>query len=184
VSSATRQRNPRGEGARLREPLIDAAVEVIGEVGDASKVSVRAITRRAGVSPTALYLHFPDRDAVVEAAVDRGFAAFNAALLEAAEVAATRRDRLRAMGLAYLAFAQEQPHLYFVIFSAARTFRDSGPVDRGAAFDALVETTADKDVAIALWAALHGYATLTQTVTKEDFPSPAAFVERLLDAYL
>ena len=184
MSSATRQRNPRGEGARLREPLVDAAVEVIGEVGDVSKVSVRAITRRAGVSPTALYLHFPDRDAIVEAAVDKGFAAFNAALLEAAGAATGPRDRLRAMGVAYLAFAQEQPHLYFVIFSAARTFKDSGPVDRGAAFDALVEATPHKDVAIAMWAALHGYATLTPTVTMADFPPPAAFVERLLDAYL
>ena len=81
---ATRSRNPRGEGARLREQLLRAASEVLDEVGDADRVSVRAIARRAGVSPTALYLHFPDRDAAVAAAVDAGFVAFNAALRDAA----------------------------------------------------------------------------------------------------
>ena len=35
---------------------------MMNEVCDASRVSVRAIARRAGVSPTALYLQFPDRD--------------------------------------------------------------------------------------------------------------------------
>ena len=45
---------------------------------------MRAIARRAGVSPTALYLQFPDRDALVDAAVDAGFAAFNAELIDAA----------------------------------------------------------------------------------------------------
>jgi AcrR family transcriptional regulator len=184
VSPATRQRNPRGEGARLREPLIDAAVAVIAEVGDMSKVSVRAVTKRAGVSPTALYLHFGDRDAIVDAAVDKGFEAFNTAILEAAAGHSGSRDRLRAMGLAYLAFARDQPHLYFVIFSAARSSKGEAEVDRGAAFDALVETAGSPDVAVALWAGLHGYATLADTVTAKDFPPHGAFVERMLDAYL
>ena len=58
----TRPRNPRGEGNKLSEQLLAAPAEVLNEVGDADKVSVRAIARRAGVSPTALYLQFPDRD--------------------------------------------------------------------------------------------------------------------------
>ena len=51
---------------------------MLNEVGDADRASVRAIARRAGVSPTALYLQFPDRDALVAAAVDAGFETFNA----------------------------------------------------------------------------------------------------------
>src|SRR5687767_13454229 len=78
-----RQRNPRGQGALLREPLVAAAIELITETGDLSKVSVRAITKRAGVSPTALYLHFPDREALLDAAIDAGFAAFNQTVGEA-----------------------------------------------------------------------------------------------------
>jgi AcrR family transcriptional regulator len=189
VNSVTRQRNPRGEGARLREPLIEAAVALIDEHGDAGKVSVRAITKRAGVSPTALYLHFPDRDAVVDAAVDAGFAAFNDAVLSAAAAAEDPRDKLRAMGRAYLAFAERQPQLYSVIFSVRRDYEGSAAVDRSAGFDALVHVVAAIGGtdgahmnAVALWSSLHGYATLCPSGPKE-FPEPEPFVERLLDAY-
>ena len=191
MSSVTRQRNPRGEGARLRDPLIEATVALIDELGDASKVSVRAITRRAGVSPTALYLHFPDRDAAVEAAVDAGFEAFNAAVLEAAATATEPRERLRAMGLAYLAFAERQPQLYSVLFSARRTYEGSAEVNRSAGFDGLVALViaalgseeAANDIAVAVWAALHGYATLCPGGSPGAFPPHEAFIDRLLDAY-
>ena len=79
----SRPRNPRGEGKRLRDQLLAATAEVLNEVGDADRVSVRAIARRAGVSPTALYLQFPDRDSLVTAAVDAGFDTFNDELTEA-----------------------------------------------------------------------------------------------------
>lgn len=188
MSSVTRQRNPRGEGARLREPLIDATVELISELGDAGRVSVRAITKRAGVSPTALYLHFPDRDAVVDAAVDAGFAAFNGAVLGAA-TDPHPRERLRAMGAAYLDFADRQPHLYGVIFSVERDHESSGDVDRTAGFEGLIDVVTELggpddvlDKSVALWTALHGYATLRRHTMKE-FPPPDAFLERLLDAY-
>jgi AcrR family transcriptional regulator len=192
VNSVTRQRNPRGEGARLREPLIAAAVELIDEHGDASKVSVRAITRRAGVSPTALYLHFPDRDAIVDAAVDAGFDAFNQAVLSAAATSDDPREQLRAMGRAYLGFAERQPQLYSVIFSARRTHEGTGAVDRSAGFDGLVDrvtavlgsSRAAHDVAVAVWSGLHGYATLRTFGPDKGFPPPAAFVDRLLAAYL
>jgi len=196
MSSTARRRNRRGEGARLREPLIEAAVALIDESGDVSKVSVRAITRRAGVSPTALYLHFPDRDSLVDAAVDAGFAAFNAVILEAAGGQADARRRLFAMGVAYLAFARRQPALYSVIFGSRRPKqrlvepgRDA--VDRTAAFHGLVEavTSARGDdhdapqVAIALWSSLHGFAMLRAAGTPVEFPSGDAFARRLLDTY-
>ncbi|MEJ7892713.1 MAG: TetR/AcrR family transcriptional regulator [Solirubrobacteraceae bacterium] len=191
MSSVTRRRNPRGEGARLREPLIAAAVELIDELGDASKVSVRAITRRAGVSPTALYLHFPDRDAVVDAAVDAGFEAFNATVIEAAATPGIPREQLRAMCRAYVAFTERQPQLYSVIFSARHTHAGSTSVDRAAGFDTLVDRVAATlgaadeatEVAVAVWSALHGFATLRATGTPKAFPPPAAFVARLLDAH-
>lgn len=184
MSSVTRQRNPRGEGARLRDPLIDATVALIDELGDASKVSVRAITKRAGVSPTALYLHFPDRDAAVEAAVDAGFETFNRTVLEAVASADESRAQLRAMGLAYLAFAERQPQLYSVLFSARRTYERSMEVDRSAGFDGLVALAGSQDVAIGLWAALHGYATLCPGGAPGEFPPHEQFVDRLLEAYL
>ena len=127
ATAPERPRNPRGEGARLREQLLAGAAEVLDDVGDASRVSVRAIAQRAGVSPTALYLHFPDRDALVDAAVDAGFAAFNDGAADGRRARRVRpRRRLEAMGLAYLAFAERQPALYAILFSARRPAAPGG----------------------------------------------------------
>ena len=116
-----RPRNPRGEGARLRDQLLQATADLLNEFGDADRVSVRAIARRAGVSPTALYLQFPDRDALVAAAVDAGFAAFNTALLDAAATEYIRaRDANSRRWVSPTSSSQRRrPALYAIAFSCA-----------------------------------------------------------------
>ena len=192
-----RPRTPRGEGGRLRDQLVAATAELLEETGDAARVSVRAIAGRAGVSPTALYLHFPDRDAVVAAAVEAGFVAFDAALRAAAEAHDDPVERLAAMGLAYLEFTRRQPALYATIFSARRpALATTGAGVHGdRAFEGLVsalracEPRAPEDElterAVALWSTLHGYALLS--VGKGDrgpggrpWPSPERFVRQTL----
>ena len=175
-------RNPRGEGVRLREQLLEATVAVLGEVGDADRVSVRAIARRAGVSPTALYLQFPDRDALVDAAVDEGFAAFNAELIAAASGPAPARERLEAMGIAYLAFAERRPALYAVLFSARRPMHEQPGVPRQrtlrrpVALLQEVDPTLGRDdareLALLIWSSLHGYAMLRVARPHFDWPEP------------
>ena len=39
-----RRRNPRGQGERLREEILDAADALLAESGDASKLSLRGVT--------------------------------------------------------------------------------------------------------------------------------------------
>ena len=193
-TSPTRARNPRGEGGRLREQLVQAAAELVDELGDASRLSVRAIARRAGVSPTALYLHFPDRDALVSATCDAGFAAFNETVLAAASGDSDPLARLEAMGLAYLAFTERQPALYSVIFSARRPPSESPGVDRKEGFDGLVALLRECDPAvgdeeahqraIAVWSGLHGFATLRASRPKIGWPPAEDFVRRLLAAHV
>jgi AcrR family transcriptional regulator len=194
VSTApNRTRNPRGEGNRLREQLLQATAEVLNEVGDADRVSVRAIAHRAGVSPTALYLQFPDRDTLVSAAVDAGFEAFNAALTTAAAVPGSPRERLLAMGHAYLAFSEARPALYAILFSARRPLLDKPETDRERAFDGLVallglyDPTLDRDganeLAMVIWSSLHGYAMLRTVRPHLDWPAPDDYLRRLLAAY-
>jgi AcrR family transcriptional regulator len=196
---AARRRNARGEGSRLREQLIEATVALLDAEGDAARLSVRAIAKAAGVSPTALYLHFPDRDALVSAAVDRGFEAFNAALLEAADAHTEPIARIRAMGVAYLRFSERQPELYTVIFSArrplvSRSFGDEDGVERDQALDELMANVAAASpragageasaVALALWAALHGYAELRSRAAPGGWPDSEAFVDLIGRAHL
>ncbi|MGE4427381.1 MAG: TetR/AcrR family transcriptional regulator [Solirubrobacteraceae bacterium] len=113
-----RVRNPRGEGERLRDVLLDAATDLLAELHDVDAMSVRAVTRRAGVSPTAMYLHFADKDELVTATKSRCFTALRDRIDAAAERTAADDPtvRLRAMGAAYLAFAREQPGWYAVCF--------------------------------------------------------------------
>jgi AcrR family transcriptional regulator len=191
---STRPRNPRGEGSKLREQLLAATAEVLNEVGDADRASVRAIARRAGVSPTALYLQFPDRDSLVAAAVDAGFETFNAELMAAASIDGPPVERLMNMGRAYLAFSEQRPALYATLFSTRRTAVDKDPdVDRDRALDGLVallqlinpslEHDAACDLAILIWSTLHGYAMLREIRPHLDWPEPEVFLRRLLTTY-
>src|ERR1700742_1801745 len=105
-----RGRNPRGEGERLRATLLEAATELIAESENPENVSVRAVTRRAGVSPTALYLHFENREELFIAVSEACFAELGDVMCAAAEGAGgDSRDQLIAMGHAYLRFARERP---------------------------------------------------------------------------
>jgi AcrR family transcriptional regulator len=191
---STRSRNPRGEGNRLREQLLEATTEILNEVGDASRVSVRAIASRAGVSPTALYLQFPDRDALVAAAVDAGFETFNAELTAAAAVPGTPGERMMAMGHAYLAFSEQRPALYAILFSARRPHIDKEPdVHRDQALAGLIQLLQGRDpslsddaasaFAILIWSSLHGYAMLRTVRPHLDWPSPDDYLRHLLTAY-
>jgi AcrR family transcriptional regulator len=198
ASSPTRRRNPRGQGGRLREQLVQAAAEALDEVGDASRLSVRAIARRAGVSPTALYLHFPDRDALVAAAVDAGFAAFNAALLAAARTESDPFRRLEATSLAYLAFAERQPALYAVLFSARRPPAEKTRTETGVSYDEgfaglvavlrecdpALDAAEARELAIAVWSSLHGFATLRAARPHFEWPSAEEYVRRTLAAHV
>jgi AcrR family transcriptional regulator len=58
---------------QTREALLDAALELSQEAGFA-QVSLRQVTRAAGVVPTAFYRHFESMDQVGLALVERSFA--------------------------------------------------------------------------------------------------------------
>ena len=73
MADSTRARNPRGQGERLRLTLLDAARELLLELGDQDKLSVRAVTARAGVTPNALYLHFAGKDDLLSAVINAGY---------------------------------------------------------------------------------------------------------------
>jgi AcrR family transcriptional regulator len=203
---APRARNPRGQGERLRAALIDAAIDVLSEVADVEALSVRAVTARAGVSPTALYLHFADKDELLAAVKDRCFAELRGHVLQAEQAAAPdARRQAEAMCLAYLAFAAEQPGHYRVLFHTRRSSdADEGqstidataalaswPLQAAEAFRDLARGVGRClndgrdvfEVAMMVWTSLHGFASL-RAIRHSPFPSAARYVAVLLDAYL
>jgi AcrR family transcriptional regulator len=186
-----RKRNPRGEGERLRESLIEATGELLLEQGDADGLSIRAVTARAGVSPTALYLHFAGMEELLQAVSDEAFEDLGGYMRAALEdQGKDPRARLQAIGEAYVRFAEQRPGHYRILF--ATPGRDGrmellGPKDEGVGkevFGLLLATTADclpagsdpMPVALQLWTALHGYVSLREVMPGFPWPDVTDFV--------
>src|SRR5439155_4242739 len=75
-------------------------------------VSIRAVADAVGVTPPSIYLHFTDKDALIEAVCADVFAELDAAMLAAAEAQQTPLAKMAAFGLAYVQFAIEHPEHY------------------------------------------------------------------------
>jgi AcrR family transcriptional regulator len=199
---AKHDRYPRGQGEQLRADLIDAAIELLAEGESIEAVSVRAVTARVGVTPTALYLHFGDREQLLDAVKDRCFGELRRYVLAAEEqTGPDPRAQLDAMCLAYLAFSRQRPGYYRVLFHAGRGpapgpehAPDPGgwPPNAVEAFGDLVRGVArcltdqrePAEVAIQVWAGLHGLAGLRAGMRHFPFPPAERYVKELLDAHL
>jgi len=103
---------------------IFAAARVLFDKDGPEGVSMRKIAEKVGITPMAIYKHYPDKDALLNALMLDGFAAWEArveALKPAAPLA-----WLQAMGEAFLDFALEEPRRYEAAFllkaSAARRY--------------------------------------------------------------
>jgi AcrR family transcriptional regulator len=196
MAPTTRARNPRGQGELLRAALLDAARDLLGELGDQDKLSIRAVTARAGVTPNALYLHFADKEALLSAVIIAGYTELRAFLRGAAALSTDPVDRLRAFALAYLDFAAQRPGIYRVLFMTK--LREGVPMpERGVATgqdegvdtfnDLLALVTACLPAgadpftrAAELWAGLHGYVALRQVMPAFPWPAQGEYVERMI----
>lgn len=193
---AVRPRSPRGEGERLRATLLDVATELLAEVNDIDRLSIRAVTARAGVSPSALYMHFADKDELVEAIKERCFTELRDWVDAAGRDTTDPGQRLLAMGQAYLAFARERAGWYAVCFQTRFGPRDEEvhPPDRDTedaaalvfldlmdAVGAIVRTTEGEvyEIATILWTALHGRASLMQAMPACPLPPEDVWLRRL-----
>lgn len=159
----------------LRRAMIDTALEMLGEEGG-WQFTLRELARRAGVSHTASYKHFPDKAALLGELALVGFEQLRSALLEARpEPAAGLRDALLEMSRAYVRFGTANPNLYRLMFSADAPKAANARLREGgqAALEVLIELIASgqregwlrvRDVrgqAGAAWAQLHGVTLLT-----------------------
>lgn len=122
---------------------------------------------RAGVSPTAPYRHYADRDALVSAVAAQGCRE-RAGYLAAAHPSPTTPDGLAAVAVAYVRFALERPALFRVMFAEPC---DPNSEERVSATTAISEYVrgvlggafpgADPDtLSTTVWALVHGLAFL------------------------
>jgi AcrR family transcriptional regulator len=190
--TAPRPRNPRGAGQQLRGDLIDAAVQLISDTGNPEAVSIRAVAKAAGVTPTAAYRHVADRDDLVEAACRHLFELFTALMLEATTDAGDPFQRLELAGRAYLRFAEENQGLYRSLFSNPLHLDDDFTdetavgvtsfgllvamvqdcIDAGAPVEMSGDPTAATYLSFQLWTWLHGLVDLRITHPALPWPDP------------
>jgi AcrR family transcriptional regulator len=183
---AARRRNRRGEGDRLREEIITAASQMIGEAGDDSALTLRGVARRVGIAAPSIYRHFPDVDELKMAVVQRAFADFARARDAASADGDDPAARLLARCRAYTAFALANPGPYRYLFSQHAPTGDPArpPVDLPV-FQALAESIrrcqqaglarAGDDpqwLAAQVWAALHGLVLLRLNAPGFPWPGP------------
>lgn len=159
----------------LRSALIEAARALIGERGPFG-FSMAEAARRAGVSPSAPYRHFDDRDALMRAVALEGHRAFAERLDRAwRDPALTPLQALDALGRAYLAFARDEPAAFRAMFDAGLDASEDADLTAAAdaAFSILLRASAavleplppDRRppasmVAHHIWATSHGVASL------------------------
>jgi len=170
----------RRERARqeTREKILDAAREMFAAEG-VEAVTMREIAKRIEYTPTAIYHHFRDKQALIQELVETDFLAFSQAFQKTGRIA-DPVARLRAAGLAYVEFGLTHPSHYRVLFMTPELAATKETVlDRRAhpgetAYDFLRRTVAEgiaagryrselKDpelVSQMMWASVHGLVSL------------------------
>ena len=104
----------------LKSAVLLAAEKILERDG-LQAVTLRAVARVVGVSHTAPKNHFGDLMGLLSELAAVGYLRFAAALAEAVNSSSgDARDRLRAMGSAYIAFARAHPKLFFLMFHSER----------------------------------------------------------------
>jgi AcrR family transcriptional regulator len=172
VSGAPRRRARRGAGEQLRGEILTAAKDLLAETGSADMVSIRAVADRVGVTSPSIYLHFADKTALLDAVVADVFATLDEQMNAGLE-GLDPLERLCQQGMAYVRFALASPEHYRLATTYTRA--ELGDVDmvmQTAAFAHFTDTITEcmaagmfakgdpTPIAIDLWAAAHGIASL------------------------
>lgn len=153
----------------LRAAVIAAGLKRLEE-GDGAELGLRSLARDVGVSATALYRHFPDKEALLDALADEGLRRLGALQAQAWLKAGGGRNGFKATGTTYVRFAHDEPALFRLSFTRQMPERytkesgDGGEVAynllRAGVGEALPGVENPDTAALHAWALVHGLAML------------------------
>ena len=172
ASARPRQRNPRGEGNRLRSEIVEATIRLVD--AGIERLTLRAIAREAGITGPSIYDHFPDVKSIRNEVIRSCYEDLVARIHQAQQGVADPVGRLEVTCVTYTRYGAHFPHRYALLFRAERDQDEKLAVGQigAAALQTLVDgiascreagrsTSSDPyDDALAVWTAIHGLTTL------------------------
>lgn len=182
------------EREEVRRKILDAAQELFATEGY-ERVTMRRIAQAIEYSPTTIYLHFKDKDELVQRLCQENFVKL-IRVLSAQGTPADPADAIRQMGLGYARFGLKYPNHYRFMFLTPFAHGHQPSPAGQQAFELLRNVVAKAiesgrfrrapvdTVAQVLWANLHGAVSLLITYGADKFPGcPAApdLVEQVIE---
>jgi AcrR family transcriptional regulator len=159
----------------LHSALIEASIALARD-GGPDRVILREVARAAGVSHSAAYRHFADREALLAEVSRYARGELAAEMRRRVNRESDPRKRLQAVGIAYIDFALTQPGLFRTAFTshpatsqdddqpagtdAAEPFEILGQALDNAQAAGLLDARRRQGAEIAVWSAVHGLACL------------------------
>lgn len=190
-----RGRSARGSGELLRGEILDATRDLLAQRGSADDVSIRSVAKAVGVSAPSIYRHFADKQELIDAVVADLFGLLDDVMTEATTGIDSPPERLRQEGLAYVRFAREHPEQYRL--ATMQNTTAAGGIDQvlsSGAFTNFTQTVTECmavgfliegdpiNVALDLWAAAHGIASLLVAKPFLPWGDPEEVADRVLCA--
>ncbi|CAN5914750.1 TetR/AcrR family transcriptional regulator [soil metagenome] len=186
----------------LARSLVSAALEIIARQGPES-LTLREVTAAVGVSHSAAYRHFADKEALLAAVAEEGYRGLVQHLTSAVNAAnVLPSTRIRALAAAYVEFAITRPAHYRVMWGPRVNEDGRFPSLEVAIGECFALVTSEfargqesgrfrddepaRDLAIAFWVAAHGYVELVlrrRLKVKSD-AAAVAYFQKLLVPFL
>lgn len=167
--------SPRYHHGDLKNALIKAGIEILSTEG-VGGLSLRKVAQRAGVSHSAPYAHFADKQALIAAISTEGYRRLYEKLIIVSQKYAD--DPLRQLveaGWVYTRFALDDPAHFKITFSgfiekekeypafvemSQQSFSVVVEIVRGCQADGILEVGPTDAVAVSVWSLVHGFVSL------------------------
>lgn len=156
------------------ERIADEALKLLEDEGE-SAVSMRRIAQTVGITPMAIYHHFPNRETLLNFVVDREFGKF-LGYIQARPLRGSLQSRLLGCMDSYIDYAFDRPRIFDYVFSqprpGARRYPDDFRARRSPTLTPIADLVAEAmksgflkkddawEIAMELWAYAHGYVAL------------------------
>jgi len=100
---------------KTRRMIIDAAFRLLSQERSYSSLSLREVTREAGIAPNSFYRHFEDMEELGLTLVDEGGAAMRQLMRKARQRMRDRGSVIRASVETFMEFIHRNPHVFHLL---------------------------------------------------------------------